>query len=326
MPKPVILSGIKPTGELHIGNLIGALRQWVILQEEYMSYFCIVDLHAITLEHDPKILQKRTLEIAKLYLAVGINPRKSLIFIQSHISAHTELAWILNCVAKVGEMERMTQYKDAIAKGKSPTMGLFDYPVLMAADIFLYNADIVPVGADQKQHVELARNLAQRFNKKFGHTINIPKFHGPKLGARIMSLAKPTEKMSKSEFDPYGTIGILDNADVIRKKIKKAVTDSGNTIIFSDAKPALKNLITIYCALGNVSTKEVEQQFIGKGYKDFKEALSDVIINALNPIQEKYNSLSDEYVLKILHDGAKKAKMVAQKNLNRIKQKIGFIL
>lgn len=326
MPKkPVILSGVKPTGDLHIGNLIGAFREWVRLQDKYENYFCIVDLHAITVEQDAEELRRLTMHIAKTYLAVGIDPKKSLLFIQSHVPAHAELAWILNCIAKVGEMERMTQYKDAVAKGKSPTVGLFDYPVLMAADIFLYRADMVPVGEDQKQHVELARNLAQRFNQKYGDTIQVPEFHGPKLGARIMSLANPAEKMSKSDESGYSTIDLLDPPEDIRKKVRKAVTDSGDKIVYSEGKPALRNLIEIYSALGDMTPAQIEKKFAGKGYGDFKDALAEVIIAALEPIQERYNSLSDQKVLKILAQGAKKANAVAEKTLSEVKKKIGFV-
>ncbi len=325
MQKQTLLSATKPTGTPHIGNLIGAFMQWVEMQNQYDTYIPVMDMHAITAGHDPKTLRDQTLQMVKLYIAFGIDQKKSTFFIQSHVSAHAELCWILNCIARVPEIERMTQYKDALSKGKTATVGLFDYPVLMAADILLYHTNLVPVGDDQKQHVELARNLAERFNKTFGEIFTIPSAKIVKERARIMSLLNPREKMSKSDTNQNGCISLLDAPDVIRKKIQKAVTDSGTEIIYSEEKPALKNLLVIYSALGNITIPDIEKLFWGKGYKEFKESLAEVVVNALKPIQEKYASLSDDEVLTILKDGAEKARGVANKTLREVKEKVGFI-
>jgi tryptophanyl-tRNA synthetase len=326
--KKRIFSGIKPSGDLHIGNYLGAIQNWVALQEEYDSIFCVVDMHAITVPQDPATLRKRTLEIAKIYLAAGIDPKKCSIFIQSYVSEHAELAWILNTIAKIPELEKMTQFKDKSVKdGKeSVLVGLFDYPVLMAADIILYDTQLVPVGKDQKQHIELARELAQRFNYKFGETFVIPEAYTKKESENIMGLDDPTKKMSKSAKSEYNYIALSDDAETVRKKIKKAVTDSGSEIVYSDDKPALKNLINIYSLLDNKTPKEVETLFVGKGYADFKSALAEVIIQFLEPFQKRMAELSDEKVLKILEDGAKKVQSIAKKKLEEVKKKIGFIV
>jgi len=326
--KKRIFSGIKPSGDLHLGNYLGAIQNWVKLQKEYDSIFCVVDMHAITVPQDPEILRKRTLEIAKIYLAAGIDPKKCSLFIQSHICEHAELAWILNTIAKIPELEKMTQYKDKSAKNgkESASVGLFDYPVLMAADIILYDTQVVPVGKDQKQHIELARTLAERFNHKFGETFIIPEAYTKPESENIMGLDDPTKKMSKSAKSEYNYIALSDDAETVRRKIKKAVTDSGSEIVYHDDKPALKNLINIYSLLDNKTPKEVEKLFVGKKYADFKTELAEVIIKFLEPFQKKMAELSDEKVLKILEDGAKKVRPLARKKLEEVKKKIGFVL
>ncbi len=323
-----IFSGVKPSGELHIGNYLGALKNWIKLQYDYESIFCIVDLHAITVPQDPQMLKKRTIDIAKIYLACGIDPKKNIIFIQSHVSEHSELAWILNTIAKVSEMERMTQFKDKTQKGgrENASVGLFDYPVLMAADILLYDANLVPVGEDQLQHIELTRTLARRFNQRFGNTFVIPEAYVLKEGMRIMGLAHPGSKMGKSNESEYDQIKLLDPPEIIRKKIMKAVTDSGTEIKYADDKPALKNLINIYCAFSEKTPKEIEKEYEGKGYADFKKDLAEVVISSLKPIRENYEKLSDEKVLEILKRGAEKIRPLARKKIEQVKKKIGFIL
>ena len=323
-----IFSGIQPSGNLHIGNYLGAIKNWVKLQDEFESIFCVVDLHAITVPQDPEELRKKTIEIAKIYLASGINPGKSIIFIQSHIHEHTELTWILNTIAKMPELDKMTQFKDKTQNGgrESSGVGLYDYPVLMAADILLYDAEKVPVGEDQVQHVELTRTLGKRFNSRFGETFIIPEPFITKEGMRIMGLDDPDKKMSKSAVSEYNYIALTDDADAIRKKIKKAVTDSGSEIKYQDDKPALKNLINIYCGFSDKTPQEVEKMFAGKGYGDFKNDLAEVIVSSLKPIQEKMKALSDEEVLKILEDGANKVRPLAEIKMKEVKTKVGFIL
>ena len=325
--KKRIFSGVQPSGNLHIGNYLGAIRNWVELQNEYESIFCVVDLHAITVPQDPETLRKKTIEIAKIYLAAGIDPKKSSIFIQSQVSEHAELGWILNTIAKMSELDKMTQFKDKSQKGgrEISGVGLYDYPVLMAADILLYDTAVVPVGEDQKQHVELARDLAQRFNSRFGDTFIIPEpmiFEG---GGRVMGLDDPTKKMSKSAASEYNYISLMDDADTIRRKIKKAVTDSGSEIVYVDEKPALKNLLSIYSFFTGRSLKDIQDQFHGKGYGDFKSELAEVIISFLTPFQERFNALSDEDVMKILEEGAEKVRPIAKKKLDEVKKKVGFI-
>jgi len=325
--KKRIFSGIQPSGNLHLGNYLGAIRNWVKLQDEYDSIFCVVDMHAITVPQDPAELRRRTIEVAKVYLASGIDPKKSTLFIQSQVSEHAELCWILNTIAKIPELEKMTQFKDKTQKtGKeSSAVGLFDYPVLMASDIILYDSELVPVGKDQKQHVELTRTLAERFNKKFGETFVIPKAYTTETSENIMGLDDPSKKMSKSAKSEYNYIALSDNEETVRRKIKKAVTDSGSEIIYRDDKPALKNLINIYSLLSEISPKEIEKKYAGKGYADFKNDLADVVVNFLTPLQQKIADLTDEKVLKILEDGAKKVHPIAKKKLEEVKEKIGFI-
>ena len=325
--KKRIFSGIKPSGNLHLGNYLGAIRNWVKLQDEYDPIFCIVDLHAITVPQNPAELQKNTLSIARAYLAAGIDPKKSVIFVQSHLPEHSELAWILNTIAKMGEMERMTQFKDKSQKGgrESASVGLFDYPVLMAADILLYETNVVPVGEDQIQHIEITRTLAKRFNSKFGETFILPEPFVTKESGRIMGLDNPATKMGKSESE-YNYISLSDDAGAVRKKIKKAVTDSGTEIVYADDKPALQNLINIHSLLSEKSTKEIEKLYAGKGYADFKTELAEVIINFLEPLQQKMAELSDEKVLEILAEGAAKVRPLAKAKLEEVKKKVGFVL
>jgi len=325
--KKRIFSGIQPSGNLHIGNYLGAIKNWVKLQDEFESIFCVVDMHAITVPQNPEELKKKTIEIAKAYLASGIDPKKSSIFIQSHVQEHAELAWVLNTIGKMPELDKMTQFKDKTQSGgrESAGVGLYVYPVLMAADILLYDADKVPVGEDQVQHVELTRTLGKRFNSKFGDTFVIPEPFITKEGMRIMGLDNPAKKMSKSAASEYNYIALTDNADTIRKKIKKAVTDSGTEIVYSDKKPALENLINIYCGFSDKSPQEIEKMYAGKGYADFKNGLADAIIEGLKPIQEKMKSLSDEEVLKILQEGAGKVRPIAKKKMDEVKERIGFI-
>jgi len=323
-----IFSGVKPSGNLHIGNYLGAIKNWIKLQDEFEPIFCVVDMHAITVPQDPEMLKKRTIEIARIYLASGIDPKKSKIFIQSHVHEHTELTWILNTIAKMPELDKMTQFKDKTQKGgrESAGVGLYDYPVLMAADILIYDAEKVPVGEDQVQHVELTRTLGKRFNSRFGETFVIPEPLINKGVMRIMGLDDPFKKMGKSESSEYNYIALTDDADTIRKKIKKAVTDSGSEIKYDDSKPALKNLINIYAGFSDKSPKEIEKMYADKGYGDFKSDLAEVVVASLKPIQEKMQTLSDEEVLKILEDGAEKVRKIAENKMEEVKKKVGFVL
>lgn len=386
--KQRIFSGIQPSGDLHIGNYLGAIKQWVGLQDEYESIFCVVDMHAITIPQDPETLRKKTLEIAKIYLAAGIDPAKSSLFIQSHVPEHAELMWLLNTIAKNGDLTKMTQFKgktgfdeeafeiamkeksdekiteilaskgvkvnteisgDEITKlvdiihnvalkttfdtyntfvkekFNSSSVGLFDYPVLMAADILLYDTQVVPVGDDQVQHIELTRTLARRFNDRFGETFRIPEARIMKEGARIMGLDDPTKKMSKSATSVYNAIAFADDAETVHRKIKKAVTDSGSEIVYQDSKPALKNLINIYTLFSGIPIKEIEKKYEGKGYGDFKADLAEVVVDFLVPFQEKMAGLSDEETLRILREGADRVRPIAAATLADTKEKMGFL-
>lgn len=327
MNKQRIFSGIQPSGNLHLGNYLGAIKNWVKLQDEYDSIFCVVDLHAITVPQDPEELKRKTIEVAKIYLASGIDPQKSSIFIQSHVPEHSELAWILNTITKISELEKMTQFKDKSQKeGREGTsMGLFDYPVLMAADILLYNTEVVPVGEDQLQHIEITRDLAKRFNTKFGETFIIPKHFVKEEGMRIMGLDDPTKKMSKSAKSEYNYIALTDSEEIIRKKIKKAVTDSGSEIVYATDKPALKNLINIYSLLSDKTPQDIEKMYTGRGYADFKADLADVVVSFLKPLQERIAQISDEQVLNILRQGAQKVRPIASAKLAEVKNKVGFV-
>ena len=323
-----IFSGAQPTGNVHLGNYLGALRNWVTLQTEYESFFCIVNLHAITVPQDPKVLAKKSRELARIYLAIGIDSNVSTVLIQSDVPEHTELAWMLNCVTRMGELQRMTQFKDKARKQQEEnvTVGYFDYPVLMASDILLYQTDLVPVGEDQKQHLELTRDIAIRFNRDYGQTFVVPDPFIPKVGARIMSLADPMKKMSKSdEESEAGCIMLMDDDDAVRRKFKRAVTDSGTDIKFDANRPAINNLLTIYHLLTNKSPAEIEEHFSGKGYAKLTGELADVTIEFLKPFQERLRSIDDDKLDQILEQGAERAQAIARPTLERAKVNMGVI-
>ncbi len=323
-----LFSGIQPTGNIHLGNYLGAVHQWVQLQDTCDAIFCVVDLHALTVSYDPDALRKNVMEVARVYLAAGIDPEKSLMFVQSHVRAHTELCWILNCTAaRMGDMEKMTQFKDKSHRGgaERASVGLFDYPVLMAADILLYDAAIVPVGEDQVQHVELARTLARRFNKKFGDILTVPQAQLTTEGKRIMSLTEPEKKMSKSASSAMSYIAMMDDAEMVRKKIKKAVTDSGEDIVYRDDKPALKNLINIYALLAKMTPEDVEKKFAGKRYGDFKNDLAECVIDFLTPFQKRMQDISDTDVTAVLQSGAQKAHKIAEQKMIHVHSAIGIV-
>jgi len=320
-----IFSGAQPTGNVHLGNYLGALRNWVALQHEYESIFCIVNLHALTFPQDPKLLRDKTRELARIYFAVGIDPEVSTVFIQSDVPEHAELTWVLNCIARLSELERMTQFKDKARKLRETVgVGLLDYPVLMAADILLYQTDLVPVGEDQKQHLELTRDLALRFNRDYGETFRVPDAYIPKVGARIMSLSDPTRKMSKSDDDPNGCVMLLDDEDAIQKKFKRAVTDSGTEIRFDPARPALNNLLTIHCLLTGKQPEEVESHFSGKGYAQLKGELADVTIAFLQPLKERVQAISDDQLDNILSRGSERARTIAGATYRQVKERLGL--
>ncbi|OGI25172.1 MAG: tryptophan--tRNA ligase [Candidatus Moranbacteria bacterium RBG_13_45_13] len=347
-----IFSGIQPSGTLHLGNYLGAIKNWVNLQDKYESIFCVVDLHAITTPQKPEELRKKTLEVAKIYLAAGIDTQKSMIFVQSHVPEHTELAWILNTITKMSDLFRMTQFKvksegryilkkklkGEVIERKVITpeqykeylidrtrVGIFTYPTLMAADILLYDTNVVPVGEDQIQHVEFAKEIAGRFNSNFGETFVIPEPRVIKEGMRIMGLDDPEKKMSKSATSEYNYIALTDDPDIVREKIKLAVTDSGKEIKYSEKKPAIRNLINIYALLDNAKPKEIEESYRGKGYAEFKKDLAEIIVDFLKPFQEKYDEIDDREVAGILERGAKEAKKMAKEKMEAVKEKIGLI-
>jgi len=320
-----IFSGVQPSGNLHLGNYLGALKNWVALQNQYRCIFCVVDYHAITVKQEPKIFHSKILEIAKLYLAAGINPETAIIFQQSQVSAHTELAWILNTITKTAELQRMTQFKDKAKENKENiNMGLFDYPVLMAADILLYNTDLVPVGDDQSQHVELTRVLARRFNSRFKDVFKSPEVYIQKQGARVMGLDDPRKKMSKSAPSAFNYIALLDKPEVARKKIMKAVTDSGSEIKFDlRKKPALANLLAIYSLLANVSVQELEARYNGHGYGELKKDLAEVVAKFLAEFQHRFSGFDDQFINNILEQGRQKASAIATETLTKVKEAIG---
>ena len=323
----MLLSGVQPSGTLHIGNYLGAIKQWVELQKSHKEYLMIVDLHAITVPQEPRELNKKTLELAALLIACGIDPKKTTLFIQSHVPAHVELGWILNTLTPIGELERMTQFKEKQEKS-GLLAGLLNYPVLQAADILLYQTDVVPVGEDQLQHLELARTLARKFNSRFGKTFKEPRALIYKEAARIMGLDDPTKKMSKSAPSSNNYIALLDPPDEIRRKIKTAVTDSGSELKYDTArKPAVSNLLDIYSAFSDTEVKKTEARYRDKGYADFKKDLAEVIISALSPIQKKFSLISknETKLKKILKNGAKDASVIANKTLLEAKKKMGFI-
>lgn len=378
--KKRIFSGAQPTGNLHIGNYLGALKNWVALQDDYESFYCIVNLHAITLPQNPETLKQKTLDLARIYLAAGVNPETSTIFIQSDVSEHAELSWILSTIARMGELERMTQFKDKSRKAfKDETnknseymaklqslftpsnrasdsqlaqkneseltlevvlrtlqslnqqsnerarVGLFTYPILMAADILLYQTHLVPVGKDQKQHLELSRDLAERFNRDFGETFVVPEPYIPPVGANILSLLDPTKKMSKSDENANGSIFLLDDADTITKKIKRAVTDSGTDIKFDESRPAINNLLTIYQLMTGKTAEECEENFVGKGYGHLKGEIAEAVIEYLQPFQDRIKDFDDETLNKIIKDGAEKARSVARETLQNVYAKMGVV-
>lgn len=325
MPKR-IFSGAQPTGNLHIGNYLGALRNWVALQHEYESFFCVVDLHAITIPQDPRLLAAKTKEVARIYLAAGIDPSVSTVFVQSDVQEHAELAWILNCVVRISELERMTQFKDKAKKQRENVLaGLLTYPALMAADILLYQTDLVPVGHDQRQHLELTRDIAERFNRDFGETFRVPDAYIPKVGAKIMALDDPAKKMSKSDENLNGSITLVDDADTIRRKFKRAVTDSGTEIRFDESRPAITNLLTVYQLLTGKSSEEIEAHFAGRGYAQLKSELADVTIEFLRPFQERMKSIGDEELHRILSEGADKARAIARETMREVKERMGIV-
>lgn len=321
-----VFSGVQPTGQIHLGNFI-TMQNFVKLQETHDCTYCVVDLHSITVPQDPKELHQHSLELAALYVALGIDPKKSTLFIQSHVSAHAELAWLLQCNIYMGELSRMTQFKDKSSGKKAFSTGLFTYPVLMAADILLYDTDQVPVGNDQKQHLELTRDVAKRFNNKFGDTFVVPEPLISKVGARIMSLDDPSSKMSKSNPNVHSKICILDPPNKIKKTIMKATTDSDGIIKYDEAnKPGVSNLLTIYSVLSDYTIEELEAKYEGCGYGDFKKDLVEVVQNKLAPIQKRYHEVLDSgEILDILREGAEKAEKVAAPVLARAKEKLGLV-
>ncbi|GAA8599174.1 tryptophan--tRNA ligase [Helicobacter pylori] len=326
MQKKRVFSGIQPTGQIHLGNYLGAIKHWVELQDEYENLFCIVNSHAITLPIEPIFLKSQTYELVKLLLACGISPKQSGLFIQSEVDEHPALAWLLDCQVSMGEMQRMTQFKDKSLKNpKSVNMGLFNYPILMASDILLYQSDLVPVGEDQKQHLELTRNVAEKFNRDFGDCFKVPEPLIAKVGARVMGLDDPKVKMSKSHKGANHAIFLLDEPDIIVKKIKKAATDSMGVIEFDETREGVFNLLNIYMLLSDESPEKIEERFKNKGYGDFKKELAEVVIQSLKPIQERYREISDDEVKAVLNCGAKKARPLARATYQKAKELMGLI-
>ena len=330
MEKQRILSGIQPSGEgiFTLGNYIGAIRNWDRMQDEYACAYFIADLHALTVRQDPATLRKQSLSAFALLLACGIDPEKSLIFVQSHVPAHAELAWILNCYSQMGELNRMTQFKDKSAQhADNINAGLFTYPALMASDILLYQADLVPVGADQKQHLEFTRDVAVRFNNLYGETFKLPEPYIPKAGAKVMSLQEPTKKMSKSDENKNATVLLLDDPAVIRNKFKRAVTDSEKEVVFREGKDGINNLLTIYSVLTEKTIPEAESEFEGKGYGDFKAAVGETVADALAPVRAEYERLMQDraYLDRMIREGAARASQVAMKTLRKAKKRVGLM-
>lgn len=325
--KKSLFSGMQATGTLTLGNYLGALKNWVELEEQYECFYCVVDMHSITIRQDPAELRKRARALLTLYIASGLDPEKNCIYYQSHVSAHAELSWILNCFTYMGELNRMTQFKDKAAKhADNINAGLYTYPVLMAADILLFQSDVVPVGNDQKQHLEIARDIAERFNSLYGDVFTIPDPYIGKVGARIMSLQEPDKKMSKSDENANATIYLMDDKDTIIRKFKRAVTDSENEIRYSDDKPGLKNLIDIYGAVTGKSSAEIEKEFAASGYGDFKLAVGESVASMLQPLQERFVDLQKDksYIDSIIKANADKANYYATKTLRKVQKKVGF--
>jgi len=323
-----IFSGIRPTGELHIGNYLGAIKNWLSLQEKNECVFCIVDWHAITTPYKPEALQKNIIDVAVAYLSAGLNPQKCLLFVQSHVKEHSELAWLLGTITPLGELQRMTQFKEKIKKHKEyVNAGLLNYPVLMASDILLYQTDVVPVGKDQEQHVELARAIAKKFNQKFGQTFKEPRVLLPEIGAKIMSLQNPKKKMSKTD-NPQGCIDLFDTPQDIKEKIMKAVTDTGKQVRYQPLQKAgISNLLTIYSLFSGKTIKEIEKRFSNKGYAEFKKSLSELLINSLEPFRRKRKELlsREVYIKEILEQGRKRASTIASSTMQEVKKKMGLI-
>jgi tryptophanyl-tRNA synthetase len=321
-----IFSGAQPTGNLHIGNYLGALRNWVDLQHDYESFFCVVDLHAITVPQDPARLAAKTKEVARIYLAAGVDPNVSTIFVQSDVKEHAELAWMLNCVVRISELERMTQFKDKAKKQRENVLvGLLTYPALMAADILLYGTDLVPVGQDQRQHLELTRDIAERFNRDFGETFKVPDAFIPKVGAKIMALDDASKKMSKSDENVNGSIMLMDDPDTVRRKFKRAVTDSGTEIRFDESRPAITNLLSMYHILTGKTPEEIEAHFEGKGYAQLKSDLAEATIEFLRPFQERVAGIGDEELHRILSEGADRARDIAAETMRQVRERMGIV-
>ena len=326
--KPVVLSFMRASGNLHLGNYLGALKNWIAMVDDYECFFGMADMHAITEKYTPAVLRKDTISILAQYIASGLVAEKSHFFLQSHVIGHTELAWVLGCLTPLGQLERMTQFKEKAKKQRSNiNAGLLYYPVLMASDILLYNADQVPVGEDQKQHVELCRDIAQKFNNNYSETFKVPEVFIPKAGARIMSLQEPENKMSKSDENLNGTLFLLDPPKLLRKKIMSAVTDSGSEIAAREGKPGMTNLLNILSSITNTSIGELEKRFSGKGYAEFKDAVADAVIALVGPIQEKYASIINDkpYLESIIKEGANAAQNRANKMLSKVHRKVGFV-
>ncbi len=325
--KKTLFSGMQATGNLTLGNYLGALKNWVTLNEEYECFYCVVDEHSITIRQDPAELRRRARRLLMIYIAAGLDPEKNCLYYQSHVSGHAELAWILNCYTYIGELNRMTQFKDKAAKhADNVNAGLFTYPVLMAADILLFQADVVPVGIDQKQHLELTRNIAERFNGIYGDVFTIPEAYIGKVGAKIMSLQDPSKKMSKSDENPNASIYLMDDPDTIIRKFKRAVTDSGNEIVYREDKPGIRNLMDIYGAAAGKSTEEIEREFDGRGYGEFKLAVGEAVVSVLRPLQDKVAQLEKDkaYLDGIIRVNAEKANYYANKTLRKVQKKVGF--
>ncbi len=325
--RKVILTCAQPTGNLHLGNYLGAVLNWKRMQDDYECYFGVVDMHAITVPIEPAKLRAASLELVAWYLACGLDPAKAHVFVQSHVIGHAELAWVLGCICPLGQLERMTQFKDKSAKHESIGAGLLTYPVLMAADILLYNADAVPVGEDQKQHLELARDLAEKFNRHYSPTFNVPEPFIPKTGARIASLANPEKKMSKSDEDASGTLYLNDPPATLRKKIMSAVTDSGSEVAAREDKPGVTNLLHILSAVTGQGLMELESEFAGKGYGAFKSAVADAVVATLEPVQKTYTELmaNKDHLLAVMKTGGEAAQKTAYKTLAKVYRKVGFL-
>lgn len=325
--KKVLFSGMQATGNLTLGNYLGALKNWVTLSDEYECFYSVVDMHSITVRQDPAVLRKRARALLTLYIAAGLDPEKNCIYYQSHVSGHAELAWILNCFTYMGELNRMTQFKDKAAKhADNINAGLFTYPVLMAADILLFQADVVPVGIDQMQHLEITRDIAQRFNSIYGDVFTIPEPYIGKVGAKIMSLQDPSRKMSKSDENPNASIYLMDDPDTIMRKFKRAVTDSEGQILYRDEQPGIKNLIDIYCACTGKTPEETVREFDGRGYGEFKPAVGEAVVSVLKPLQDRVAELTKDkaYIDSVIKNNAEKADYFAMKTLRKVQKKVGF--